>query len=246
MNIIPAILPKNFAEIQDKVAQINGRKSWIQIDICDGVFVPSKTWPYVSDKGELQSLLAQDTGLPQWETYNFEFDLMIQDPEKTLEQWIAIGASRIIVHATSTTDIAKCLDIIDTRAEVYIALKPESDMSTITNLIEKNIIPHIDRIHGIQVMGIEHIGVQGQPFSAKALELISLIRNHPDISKTITDKNFVIAVDGSVNEDTIEDFAKAGATQFVIGSAIFNNPHFIDTREAIRHFDDILESYVTR
>ena len=46
MQILPAILPKNFSEIEDKIALVKGIAPLVQVDICDGKFVPSTTWPY--------------------------------------------------------------------------------------------------------------------------------------------------------------------------------------------------------
>jgi len=46
MEIIPAILPRDFNEIEEKTLLIKGLSKMVQIDICDGKFVPSTSWPY--------------------------------------------------------------------------------------------------------------------------------------------------------------------------------------------------------
>jgi len=48
MEIIPAILPKNYEDLKNKIALVRGVVPLAQTDICDGVFVPSKTWPFES------------------------------------------------------------------------------------------------------------------------------------------------------------------------------------------------------
>ena len=46
--IIPAILEKNFGEIKNKLTFLRARAKCVQLDICDGVFVPNQTWPFYS------------------------------------------------------------------------------------------------------------------------------------------------------------------------------------------------------
>ena len=65
-------------------------------------------------------------------------------------------------------------------------------------------------------MGIATIGVQGQPFDERTLATVSELRRlYP---------NYTIAVDGSVNQDTIQSLQQAGANRFAPGSAITAAP----------------------
>ena len=60
MKTIPAILPRDFAEIEDKVSQIKGLSDIIQIDICDGKFVSSTTWPYKKQDENFEKILREE------------------------------------------------------------------------------------------------------------------------------------------------------------------------------------------
>ena len=46
MEIIPAVLAKDYEEMKDKIALVRGIVPMVQIDLCDGVFVGNKTWPF--------------------------------------------------------------------------------------------------------------------------------------------------------------------------------------------------------
>lgn len=46
MEIVPAILEKNFSHIKEKIEKVCDIAKTVQIDVCDGLFVPSTTWPY--------------------------------------------------------------------------------------------------------------------------------------------------------------------------------------------------------
>jgi ribulose-phosphate 3-epimerase len=81
----------------------------------------------------------------------------------------------------------------------------------------RGLVPYLRRI---QCMGIEHIGVQGQPFTDKAIVMVK------KLYELYGDK-VRISVDGGVNESSIPALVKAGATRLVVGSAIFEStdPH---------------------
>ncbi|HEV7702571.1 MAG TPA: hypothetical protein VGO63_03990, partial [Candidatus Paceibacterota bacterium] len=57
--IIPAILPKNYADLKNKISLVRGFVPLVQVDICDGVFVKSTTWPFFA-RGDDESFLEND------------------------------------------------------------------------------------------------------------------------------------------------------------------------------------------
>ena len=46
MDIIPAILPKNYEDLKNKIALVRGIVPVAQIDICDGIFVKNISWTF--------------------------------------------------------------------------------------------------------------------------------------------------------------------------------------------------------
>ncbi|KKW10400.1 MAG: hypothetical protein UY50_C0035G0012, partial [Parcubacteria group bacterium GW2011_GWA2_49_9] len=77
MHIVPAIIPKDFSDIAEKLELVKGTAHSVQIDIADGKFAPNKTWPYIGDHGEMTGILREEEGLPFWKDFDFEFDLMV-------------------------------------------------------------------------------------------------------------------------------------------------------------------------
>lgn len=220
IDIIPAIMPKTFDELYDLASQVEGLVPLAQIDIMDGKFVASKSWPYdlgYPDRDEdFAALTRQEDGLPFWETLDYEIDLMIAEPEKHLMEWAPLGASRLIVHAEAVQnwDQLLSLDIMQPEARrigddvviaVGIAFNPDTDIGEYVDYIE-----HFDFV---QCMGIAKIGYQGQPYDEGVLEQINKIRR--------TFPNLPVSVDGGVSEKTAKELVQAGATRLIAGSAIF-------------------------
>ncbi len=193
MYIIPAILPKNQAELSNKTKQVLGLVSHVQVDVCDGLFVPSKT---------------AFKELPFFEDLEFELDLMIDQPELVLEKYIELQPARIVIHLESVKDFVKlffALEPIKEIIEIGFSISNDTD----DELLEK----FIEDCNFIQVMGIARIGSQGQPFDERCIDRIAYLhRKYPDMP---------ISVDGAVNTETIARLRSAGATRFVAGSAVF-------------------------
>lgn len=218
IEIIPAILPRDFAELEDKASLVQGSVKTVQIDVCDGQFVPNATWPYKKHDDTFEKLLSEDLGLPFWENLNYEIDLMVNRAEEVAEEWVRAGASRIIIHAEMKGDLVKAIGQIKDQVEIGLALNIETDIA----LIEK----YKDDIQFIQCMGIDNIGFQGQSFDDKVIEKIKLIRSkYPELT---------ISVDGGVSLDSAPRLIEAGATRLVAGSAIFNAENSFDAIEAFK------------
>src|SRR3989338_7620319 len=79
--IIPAILPKNYEELKNKIALVRGVALVVQVDICDGIFVKSVTWPFPDDQ-HFSAILNEEEGMPFWE----EFDEKCLEHIKTLKE----------------------------------------------------------------------------------------------------------------------------------------------------------------
>ncbi|MDQ2932999.1 MAG: HisA/HisF-related TIM barrel protein [bacterium] len=214
---LPAVLPKDFAELAEKIDLVKDMVKTVQIDVCDGQFVPSATWPYNKHDDSFQKILKEEDGLPGWQTLNFEIDLMVNKPETVVDEWVIAGATRIIIHAESRGDVSGAIESLQGRAEVGLAL----NLDTPIDVIEK----YKEKITSVQCMGIFHIGYQGEEFDTRVVEKVREVKNkYPDM---------VVSVDGGVNMNNAQDLIDAGATRLIVGSAIFNSDNFI---EAIQQF----------
>ena len=107
--LIPAILPKIFEDLEDKMNMVAGRVPLVHVDVIDGTLTPGKTWPLVGDNGEWQKILEEKEGMPAWEELNFEVHLMVSDPLVVVDEWVTAGVQRIIIHYEAFEDREDCL-----------------------------------------------------------------------------------------------------------------------------------------
>lgn len=223
--IIPSVLVKDFGELNEKLAKFVNIAKVVQIDICDGVFVPSVTWPLGSvNQASVERILDEEEGLPFWNDLDFEFDLMVLNAHKQFDFFMKLGAKRIIFHLEAETEdsFKEFLESMDPyfkdNIEIGISINTTTD-------IEK-LEPFINYIDFVQCMGIARVGFQGEPFDERVLKQIKDLRlKYPELK---------ISVDGSVNENTAEALLEAGANRLAIGSALLQSH---DIREKIKEFE---------
>ena len=216
IEIIPAVIPKSFADLEAHVSVVRMVAKMIQVDIVDGRFAHNKTWPY-KDRGTFEKIVSEEHGLPFWDDLDFEFDLMIQDPHLEIKQFIQAGGSRMVVHADAPGAVEGLRALADSRGEggafaitAGLALLPS---------MQPDVLESFEGLFDyIQVMGITQVGHQGEKFEPHATALIErLRRRYPEL---------IIQVDGGVNLENVRSLVAAGANRLVVGSAIFgaDNP----------------------
>ena len=225
--VIPAVLAKDYNDLRQKIANVVNVAHVVQIDICDGKFVESKSWPMDRNDAESVALiLNEEEGLPYWEDLDFEFDLMVKDAIKQFDFFVRLGAKRIIFHleAENEQELKDFINSMDpyTRETLEIGIA----INTTTN-IEK-LSPFINCIDFVQCMGIEHIGFQGEAFDEKVLTQIKELKSKY--------KDLIISVDGSVNEDTAPLLVEAGASRLIVGSALMRS---FDVKETIKEMENL-------
>lgn len=218
--IIPAVMPKNLDDLEQTVARVRGAAEWVQIDVMDGKFVPPVDWPFPDIHRAASTLLAEEEGMPYWDEVNYEFDLMIKNPEKYAEDFVRLGGGRIIFHYESAE-----------KDKLWEAVRKVQDMNTEVAIAIDTVTPNeaLDEfitderpIDFVQLMGIAQIGYQGQPFDERVIPKIKALRaKYPDI---------MISIDGGVNFDTASQLLDAGANRLVAGSVILKSEN---PREAI-------------
>jgi ribulose-phosphate 3-epimerase len=231
IEIIPAILPQSFRDIEQAVEKVRAIAPTIQIDFCDGKFVNNKTWWWTGKEvSRKDAIIKEEEGLPYWDSINYEFDLMVSDPLSQMDTFIALGPSKIIFHKKSVS-VESLLNYFENLPEITrqmisfgVALELDDDPAEIAPLV-----PYLRRI---QCMGIEHIGVQGEPFTEKSLELVKKVYD-------LYGESIRISVDGGVNAKNIPDLVKAGARRLVVGSAIFQS---IDPHGTIEELQNLANS----
>lgn len=231
--IIPAILPKSFDELSQKLSLVAPYAKSIQIDVVDGIFAPNKTWPYAdgeidNNSGHFVHILRQEEDFPYIDEVSFEFDLMISDPASEVDKWIALGASNLIIHI-ETLSLDRFKNIHANASEKGVKVSIGISTGTSIETLEKyvNEVGGIDYIYSIQCMSIQRIGFQGEKFDDSVVEKVRLIRE----KYTQVD----IMVDGAVGMEDAKVLKDAGATRLVVGSAILKSENPAQTIEDLEN-----------
>ncbi len=207
--VVPAVIPRNKEQMIEEIKKVSGFAKLVQIDISDGKFTPFKTWPFNGqDADYFAKLKTEEEGLPMWESIDYEFHLMIQDPEEYVEGFIHAGANSIIVQVEAVKDLQKILDLCrQNEVSLGVAIKPKTDLDKITTIA--------DQIDFIQVMGSDLLGKHGESLDDRAVEKVKQLQElYPD--KTI-------AIDIGVNMETRDLLVNSGVDKIVSGSFILNS-----------------------
>ncbi len=231
INIIPAVLPKNYEDMKNKISHVRGIVPVVQIDLCDGAFVPSRTWPFTTGGLEDENFLKiinEQEGMPFWEDIEFELDMMVMDAVSNFDIYTKLGPKRIIFHIEAVGSLDEFKDFLE-GMDVYIRDAIEIGIAINTTTSVEKIFPLINLVDFVQCMGIDKIGYQGEGFDERVLEQIKKIKEkYPDL---------IISVDGGVSYETVEELAIAGAERLIAGSVIFKSD---DIRETISELENIV------
>lgn len=205
IEIIPSLPARSYEDFAAALGRVRGAVSGFQIDLCDGEFVPSVSWPmHPGDRSRFERIVSGEEALPFWEDFDFEIDVMAHGIETFLEEWIDAGIARALIHVETRHDFEACRRIAEGKIELGVALGIGTPVERID--------AYIDSITVIQFMGIASIGSQGQPFDPRVLDSIREAKSrYPGVT---------IEVDGSVNLDTAPALIEAGATRLAPGSYV--------------------------
>lgn len=205
-SIVPAIIPGSYEDIVETLRPLRSVADRIQIDIMNGTHTPGRSWPYDStDKTSFDALMSGSTGLPYWEAFDYEADLLLREPERYIDDWVKAGVTSCIVHVETTS----ALEEIFARQEAWgigiaLALLPSTESNVLA--------PWIEQAEFVQCMGSDTIGFHGVPLDERVVEKLEDIHARwPEVT---------IGVDIGVSEETLPTLMAAGATRFAVGSAV--------------------------
>jgi ribulose-phosphate 3-epimerase len=203
IKLAPSILSADFARLGQQVAETEAAGAdRIHFDVMDGHFVPNITiGPLV-----LRSL-RRVTRLP------LEAHLMIEEPDRYLEDFAEAGADTIIVHQEGAVNLHRTVQRIRALAKrVGVAINPATPASAL-----EEILPDID----LALVMTVNPGFGGQAFIENTLPKIQRVRRMVDQLKPDCE----IEVDGGIEPETARQVVQAGARVLVAGSAIFGAPN---------------------
>ncbi|MBG9455285.1 ribulose-phosphate 3-epimerase [Lysinibacillus sphaericus] len=200
IQIAPSILAADFAKLGEEVKEVEkAGAQLIHIDVMDGHFVPN-----ISFGSIVLDAIRPLTDLP------LDVHLMIENPDQYIEQFAKAGADYITVHVEACRHLHRTIQLIRSfGVKPGVVLNPHTPIESIQHILED-----IDMVLFMTV----NPGFGGQKF------IHSVVPKIEALAAIIKERNLDIAIeiDGGINAETIVPCAKAGATIFVAGSAIYS------------------------
>lgn len=213
-NIAPSLLAADFFDLSSQMKLLKeGNIEVLHLDVMDGMFVPSISFgmPVISS-------------LRKSVDFFFDVHMMVENPERYIEDFYNSGADGITIHFEACKHIDRAISQIKSLGlRSGISINPATPVSLLENIVSE--------VDMVLIMSVNP-GFGGQKFIPYSLDKIR------ELSKMREKKNpkLLIQVDGGVGVDNIKALSDAGVDEFVAGSSVFKG----DILKNIKALNDTL------
>ena len=198
--VAPSILASDFGNLQRDIEMLNrSQADWIHFDVMDGMFVPNISFGF-----PLLDVVKKHAKKP------IDVHLMIEDPDRYIEQFAKSGASGITVHYEACVHLNRTIsEIKKLGCRAGVALNPHTPVELLEDILEYTDL--------VLIMSVNP-GFGGQKFipntykKIKSLKKMSIELN-PDL---------FIEIDGGVDQSNAQQLLEAGANVLVAGNSVFS------------------------
>ena len=202
MNILsPSILSADFCRLGEQIKEVeNAGAQYLHVDVMDGLFVPSISYgmPVIQSIRKCSDIF-------------FDVHLMIEKPERYIQEFADCGSDLINFHVEATDDVVGTIGRIRALGKkVGITIKPKTPAQAVE--------PYLQLVDMVLVMTVEP-GFGGQKLIPECLDKVKEIR------KMVTEQGLEsdIEVDGGIDASNVHLALEAGANVIVAGSSVFKN-----------------------
>lgn len=204
MLVAASLLSANFADLKNEIKKVEDYIDYFHLDVMDGHFVPNISFgiPVIKSIRSVTNKV-------------FDTHLMISNPKEYILEFSKIS-DIITFHFEAVDNPLEVINLIKSyNCKAGISVKPNTSIEVLN--------PYLDMLDLVLVMSVEP-GFGGQSFLNSALDKIEYLSN----LKKKNNYNYLIEVDGGINDLTKKLVEEKGCEIVVAGSYIFGNDNYLE------------------